>query len=108
MLSWFASVNPDGLEWSIEKVFGKPELQDSETGMASSLKSVQEKTALLPDYNFKYSKEAPQGTGPENKGRVWPAIEPGTSLSGLIGSALVLAAVLLTGVIIRAVRRKSS
>ena len=29
MLSWFASANPDGLEWSIEKVFGKPELPEA-------------------------------------------------------------------------------
>ena len=108
MLSWFASANPDGLEWSIEKVFGKPELPEAETGIAPSLKSIQEKTALLPDYNFKQHEGAPQSPGAKNKGQAWPAIAPGTSVSGLIGSALVLAAVLLVGIIIRAVRRKSS
>ena len=30
VLSWFASAKPDGLEWSIEKVFGRPELPEAE------------------------------------------------------------------------------
>ena len=26
--SWFASTHPDGLEWSIEKIYGKPEVPE--------------------------------------------------------------------------------
>jgi cobalt/nickel transport system permease protein len=103
-LSWFASANPDGLEWSIEKVFGKPELPEAETGIVPTLKSVQEKTAFLPDYGFK----KPEGSEPEKKEEVWPAVEPGTSASGIVGAGIVLAAVLLIGGIIRALRRKPS
>ncbi|MEW6586194.1 MAG: energy-coupling factor ABC transporter permease, partial [Nitrospirota bacterium] len=29
-LSWFASTHPDGLEWSIEKIYGKPEAPERE------------------------------------------------------------------------------
>jgi len=47
-LSWFASTHPDGLEWSIEKVTGKGELQEAEHGIARVLKGIQEKTAFLP------------------------------------------------------------
>lgn len=102
-LSWFASSNPDGLEWSIAKVFGKPELPEKETGIATALKSVQKRTAFLPDYDFKKH----EGAGEGNRGTSWPAVQPGTSVSGIVGSALVLAAVLLIGLIIRALRRKS-
>ncbi|MDA8238803.1 MAG: energy-coupling factor ABC transporter permease [Nitrospiraceae bacterium] len=102
-LSWFASSNPDGLEWSIAKVFGKPELPEKETGIATALKSVQEKTAFLPDYSFKKPEGAKERGGPS-----WPSVDPGTSVSGIVGSALVLAAVLLIGLIIRALRRKSA
>jgi cobalt/nickel transport system permease protein len=101
VLSWFASSNPDGLEWSIEKVFGKPELPEAEQGIAPALKSVQKKTSFLPDYGFK------KGTEEEGEAS-WPAVDPGTSVSGIVGAGLVLAAVLLIGGIIKALRRKPS
>jgi cobalt/nickel transport system permease protein len=103
-LSWFASSRPDGLEWSIEKVFGKPELPEKETGIATALKSVQKKTAFLPDYDFKKTEK---GEGAE-AGRSWPAVQPGASVSGIVGSVMVLAVVLLVGIVIRAVRRRST
>ncbi len=102
-LSWFASANPDGLEWSIAKVFGRPELPEK-GGIATALQSVQKKTAFLPDYSFKKPDGAEEGRG----GASWPAVEPGTSVSGIVGSALVLAAVFLIGLLIRALRRKSA
>lgn len=102
-LSWFASANPDGLEWSIEKVFGRPELPEAKHGLSPALKSLQEKTALLPDYAFKKTE------GEKRKEEAsWPAVDSGTSVSGMIGAGIVLAAVLLIGGIIRALRRKSS
>jgi cobalt/nickel transport system permease protein len=107
-LSWFASANPDGLEWSIEKVFGKPELPEQERGIASSLKKIQEKTAFLPDYSFR----KPEGTSEGGKGgqgeQSWPAVEPGTSASGILGSALVLSLILLIGLGIRFARRNKT
>ena len=50
-LSYIASSNPDGLEWSIEKVTGNTEItaNDAAHDMAGQL---QEKTAVLPDYDF--------------------------------------------------------
>lgn len=79
MLSWFASTHPDGLEWSIEKVFGKPELPEQESGIVPLLKGIQEKTAFLPDYTFK-QEEKQQEVGAsqeENKnGRAWIQAHP--------------------------------
>lgn len=77
-LSLAASEFPDGLEWSIEKITGSTEVE-SEGSVYESAESVQEATALLPDYAFKDSESA-----------------AGTSFSGIVGGAVV--AVLASGV----------
>ncbi len=104
-LSWFASAHPDGLEWSIERVTGKGELPEQEHGVLAALKSLQEKTAFLPDYGFK-----PPGNEPKTKEEApaWPAVDAGTTVSGLIGGVLVLAMALGIGWAIRALRGKRS
>lgn len=57
IVSLFASAYPDGLEWSIEKLTGSTELE-SAGGIYAAAESVQEATALLPDYAFKGSESA--------------------------------------------------
>ena len=86
-LSLFASSNPDGLEWSM---FGNAEGGYSEnmgldeesygisSGAAETAGAIQEKTAFLPDYAFSGSDSA-----------------VGTTVSGLLGSAIVAAAAIL-------------
>jgi cobalt/nickel transport system permease protein len=106
MLSWFASANPDGLEWSIEKVFGKPELPEQETGIPATLKMLQEKTAFLPDYGFKKPAAPSESEAAGEPEPFWPAVEAGTSVSGIIGSVIVLAAVLLIGCVLKAISKK--
>lgn len=83
--SQFASGNPDGLEWSL---FGNAEegynanmgLDEEDYGVASGLANaaanIQEKTAFLPDYAFASDEENPVGT----------------TVSGVLGSAMVAAA----------------
>ncbi|MBI5847083.1 MAG: energy-coupling factor ABC transporter permease [Nitrospirae bacterium] len=105
VLSWFASSNPDGLEWSIVKVLGKSRLSEADHGIAPALKSLQEKTAFFPEYGFPKTAE---GEKRKDETSSWPAIDPGRSGSGIVGAALVLAAVLLIGGIIRVLRRKSA
>lgn len=82
-LSLVASSNPDGLEWSM---FGNEEsgysqnmgLDEEDYGVASGAAdkagAIQEKTAFLPDYAFANSDSA-----------------AGTTVSGLLGSAIVAA-----------------
>jgi len=53
-LSLFASGNPDGLEWSMEKIAGTAELE-SGGGIYEAAESIQNVTSLLPDYAFKDS-----------------------------------------------------
>lgn len=71
-LSLFASTNPDGLEWSMEKVAGTAELEN-EDDIHQAAAQFQETTALLPDYAFK-DNESPLGT----------------SFSGVIGGVVVV------------------
>ena len=104
VLSWFASTHPDGLEWSIEKVTGKGELQEAEHGIARVLKGIQEKMAFLPDYGFK-----PAGNeSKEEAAPAWPGIEAGTSVAGIIGAAIVLGLILLIGAGIRSFRGRNA
>lgn len=105
-LSWLASTHPDGLEWSIEKVTGKGELAEQEHGIAPVLKGAQEKTAFMPDYNFKpaATEEAKKGAEPA----AWPGIETGTSVAGILGAAMVLGLSLLIGFGIKVIRRRPS
>ena len=86
-LSLAASSNPDGLEWSM---FGNAEagysenmgLNEEDYGISSAAAeaagSIQEKTAFLPDYAFADSDSA-----------------TGTTVSGLVGSAIVAGVALL-------------
>jgi len=104
-LSWFASARPDGLEWSISKVTGKRELPEQEQGVPRELKSVQEKTAFLPGYGFKPPAGAPNA---KEGAPSWPAVDAGTSVSGLLGGVLVLGLALGIGWLIRAFRGKRS
>ena len=86
-LSLLASGNPDGLEWAL---FGNAEngysenmgLDEEEFGLASAAADkaaeIQEATSVLPDYAFDGS-DAPAGT----------------TVSGIVGSAMVACAALL-------------
>ena len=86
-LSLMASSNPDGLEWSL---FGNAEagysqnlgLDEDDYGVQSAAAekagAIQEKTSFLPDYSFAGSDSA-----------------AGTSVSGLVGSAIVAALAVL-------------
>ncbi len=86
-LSLFASGNPDGLEWAL---FGNADggystnmgLDEENFGVSSGAAdtagSIQEKTSFLPDYTFKDTEST-----------------VGTSVSGIVGSALVAGVAIL-------------
>jgi len=91
VLSWFASDNPDGLEWAMGKVSGKEELESPSAGIHKSLSRIQETTAFLPDYGFKSAETVVAVTeqvGIEH-GK-WPAVNPGTSVSGMVGGLITM------------------
>lgn len=71
-LSHLASSNPDGLEWSIAKITGAAELT-STGAVYEAADTIQQTTALLPDYAFKNSESA-----------------LGTTCSGILGGLVVI------------------
>lgn len=53
---WFASSNPDGLEWSLERVGGFPEIEESNTTTISILASkISNSTSIMPEYENPFS-----------------------------------------------------
>jgi cobalt/nickel transport system permease protein len=98
-LSWFASSNPDGLEWAMFRASGTEELE-SPQGIHSTLAGLQEKTAFLPDYGFKESHEVEVEAEADAKPS-WPAVDPGTSVSGIVGGFVTLLAAALIGFVLR-------
>lgn len=91
-LSLFASSHPDGLEWSIQKITGSAELESSGK-VQDQAASLQAHTAILPDYDFQKGSDG-----------------AGTTVSGLIGSALTFALAGGAGLAVAAAkkRRKAS
>lgn len=88
LLSLFASSNPDGLEWSIEKVTGSTEIVA--TGKIYDVaENIQKTTALLPDYAFSFTDSA-----------------VGTSFSGIIGGVVVIAVCVIVSYIFKFIQRK--
>lgn len=108
-MSWFASADPDGLEWSMAKVSGKEELEAPELGVHGTLDALQKRIAFLPDYNFK-SDEAPKAEVTNEKASApepWPNVAAGTSLSGVLGGFMTLCLAGLLGFAIRRLHAKA-
>ena len=90
LLSLAASSYPDGLEWSIERLTGSAEL--NATGeIYQAADSVQELTALLPDYAFKGSESS-----------------FGTMFSGIVGGLVVVAVCVGASYLFKFFRKKKS
>lgn len=85
-LSLYASSHPDGLEWSIFQITGQEEIENT-NDTKEEIAAIQEKTTVLPDYNFKNEES-----------------KLGTSFSGVVGIGLTFILVGITGFIIS--RRK--
>jgi len=108
VVSWFASADPDGLEWSIAKVTGKDELKGPDHGVHGMLAALQEKIAFLPDYTFRKSEETKNvepgpesGAGPTAGEKKEEGGKLGTSVSGIVGGLITLAIVFLTGFLLK-------
>ncbi len=90
ILSLYASSKPDGLEWSVEKVTGAPELA-RQNPVYDVTGSIQEKTAILPDYDYA---EGTEGLG------------NGTSVSGLLGAGITFVLAGALGFLMRKLGKK--
>lgn len=100
-LSWFASSNPDGLEWSMKKTAGTSELETKGT-VYQFFANLQSKTAFLPDYSFKSSDSSEQ----TKDAKVNASDNAGTSVSGIVGGGITIVLVVLIGLIISLIKKK--
>jgi cobalt/nickel transport system permease protein len=102
VLSWFASANPDGLEWSMLRTAGLTELT-AEDNIHQALAAIQDKTAILPDYGFKTAAVEESSSGQEviqEEGQeAWPAVSSSTSTAGLVGGGMTLALAAMIGLV---------
>lgn len=89
-LSLFASSNPDGLEWSMEKVAGTAELESAYSAH-EIVSGIQETTSFLPDYSFANSESA-----------------IGTSVSGITGSIFVVILSVGIALIVTKLRKRAN
>ncbi len=116
-LSWFASSNPDGLEWAMARTSGKEELESPGRGVHERLAGIQKITAFFPGYDFRKPEEkgasrtepgkAGGVSGERKQGAAWPAPAAGTSLAGVIGSIITLGIALMIGFGLRRLHRKT-
>jgi len=93
VLAWFASENPDGLEWSIEKVTGGTELKNHDQTMHNKLESIQKKTSMMADYSFRETDGEHKPSAAETR--------KGTTVAGLFGGFLVLSLGVIMGIILK-------
>jgi cobalt/nickel transport system permease protein len=91
LLSLVVSSHPDGLEWSIEKIAGTTELE-TEYPVMESAAAIQEKTAFMPDYDFKEAGEEGSGAG--------------TSIAGVAGSVFTFILAGIAVFVISLIKRK--
>jgi cobalt/nickel transport system permease protein len=95
VLPWFASAQPDGLEWSLERAAGGKVAQRPDGGVHERLATVQERIAVMPDYG---PLPAAMTAGDEP---TWPAVSPAKSLAGLVGGFATLLLVMLATLALR-------
>jgi len=100
-IAWFASGNPDGLEWSIERVAGTAEIEGATVAAHESVGAIQERTSFLPDYAFPESGAETAGADEDS----WPVVDLGTTTSGIVGAAITLGFAVLIGF---ALKRRSA
>ncbi len=91
--SLLASKNPDGLEWAMQKITGSEELAGQPSATHRLLAQIQERSAFLPDYNFKKTESA--------AAQQLPPSSFGTSLAGMIGGLLTLILLTVTGMVLK-------
>ncbi len=99
-LSWFASADPDGLEWSIARLTGEAEIAVPENAAHRAAAELQGRAALLPDYAFPGADEAAEPG--------WSTPNAGTTVSGLVGGTLTLLLAVAIGWALRLRRNRLS
>ncbi len=102
VFSWFASTQPDGLEWSIARIAGAAVPTAPVTALHRELADVQKRVAVFPDYRLATADAPNNAAAP-----AWPAVDATTSLAGVVGGAATLALVSLLAYLMRRRSRRA-
>jgi cobalt/nickel transport system permease protein len=94
-LSWFASEQPDGLEWSILQTTGHEEVKNS-SWLHETLAQWQQRLALFADYQAELLFFNDKKTSDSLDKAVKSPVDLSTSAAGVVGSVLIL---LIVGII---------
>ncbi len=97
--AWFASKNPDGLEWSIARITRGEEPESPQTGVQAALGRLQQEAAMLPGYAFRHETAGAAETGrsPPETSSAGASDRLGKSVSGVVGGSITLVLALLVG-----------
>lgn len=106
VLSWFASEQPDGLEWSIEKITGKKDLDDAGHELHQSASALQNALVLMPDYELRKDEAASRPEAQEEISETFA--KPEKSLAGILGAILTLAIAGGIGLLLRRRRQNTA
>ncbi len=106
VLSWFASKNPDGLEWAMFRVSGREELKNSGGSIHSFFEELQGKISFLPDYDFTSDKKGDE-KDPHTIQKVESrsTVDGGRSLSGIMGGCITILLIFFIGFILKKKRK---
>lgn len=97
ILSWYASGNPDGLEWSLYNTTGQEELENS-SWLHQKLAALQDNIAVLPDYDLKT-----RAVSADNQVSANPKV--GATVAGASGVLITLLLALIAAGIIKLATR---
>jgi cobalt/nickel transport system permease protein len=99
VLSWFASAQPDGLEWSLARAAGGHEPAAPSAGVHALLADWQQRSSWLPGYALPST--PPPADQADAGDPAWPAVDAGTSLAGLLGGAATAGLLVGVGALLR-------
>ena len=102
VFSWYASSDPDGLEWSIAKIVKDGEVSSEPEMVKDMADRIQRNTAFLPDYGFAVGENG--GLTEEEMEATSSSLsdsKTGTSVAGITGGVIVLLLVYLIGLLFR-------
>lgn len=92
-LSWFASANPDGLEWAMINTAGTAELE-TQGDVFDGAANVQDSLAFMPDYDYASAGEDGSSTG--------------TGVAGVVGGVMTFALAGIAGLVISKTKKKAA
>ncbi len=110
VFSWFASTHPDGLEWSIKRIYGRSSLPERSEKTAEVLEGIQNKTTVFPDYGFRDRTPSAEGdisTVGGGNGETRSLINPGKTAAGVVGATLALGLSVLLGLLFKGRKKRT-